>query len=81
LPETDLTLVTGATGFVGAAVARALARNGQKLRLMARRGSDRRNLGGIPADVVEADLAAPETLAAAVQGCRYVYHVAADYRL
>jgi len=81
LPETDLTLVTGATGFVGAAVARALARNGQKLRLMTRRGSDRRNLGGIPADVVEADLAAPETLAAAVQGCRYVYHVAADYRL
>ncbi len=75
------TLVTGATGFVGAAVARALAGHGHQLRLTVRPGSDRRNLLGLPAELVEADLAKPATLAAAVAGCRTVFHVAADYRL
>ncbi len=75
------TLVTGATGLVGAAVARNLARRGHRLRLLVRPNSDRRNLQGIAATLVEADLARPETLAPAVQGCRYVFHVAADYRL
>jgi dihydroflavonol-4-reductase len=74
-------MVTGATGFVGAAVARALHKAGHRLRLTARAGSDRRNLAGIPADVVELDLAAPEGFAQAVAGCRYLFHVAADYRL
>jgi dihydroflavonol-4-reductase len=81
LPEPDLTLVTGATGFVGAAVARALAKKGVQLRLMVRAGSDRRNLADLPAELVEADLAQPASLPAAVQGCRYLFHVAADYRL
>ncbi len=77
----DLTLVTGATGFVGAAVARALAAAGHRLRLTARAGSDRRNLAGIPAELVTLDLADPATFAPALQGCRYLFHVAADYRL
>jgi dihydroflavonol-4-reductase len=74
-------LVTGATGFVGAAVARALAARGHRLRLLVRPGSDRRNLQGLEAIFVEGDLARPESLGAAVAGCRYVFHVAADYRL
>jgi len=77
----DTTLVTGATGFVGSAVARALARHGHALRLLARAGSDRRNLAGLDAEVVEGDLLRPDTLAPAVAGCRYVVHVAADYRI
>jgi dihydroflavonol-4-reductase len=81
LSQSDLTLVTGATGFVGAAVARNLAAKGHRLRLMARAGSDRRNFAGIDAEVVEADLCAPESLTGAVAGCRYLFHVAADYRL
>jgi dihydroflavonol-4-reductase len=80
--EGDLTLVTGATGFVGSAVARALVRNGHKLRLLVRAGSDRRNLFGLDgAELVEGNLAKPSTLPKAVMGCRYVFHVAADYRL
>jgi dihydroflavonol-4-reductase len=81
LASSDPILVTGATGFVGAAVARALAAQGRDLRLMARAGSDRRNLAGIKAEIVTADLADPVSLRAAVQGCRYLFHVAADYRL
>jgi dihydroflavonol-4-reductase len=77
----DVTLVTGATGFVGAAVARALARRGHRLRLLVRTGSDRRNLQGIEAELVEGNLAKASSLPKAVQGCRYVFHVAADYRL
>lgn len=74
-------LVTGATGFVGAAVARALARRGSELRMSHRRGSDLTNLAGIPGERVEADLTDPASLACAVAGCRTVFHVAADYRL
>jgi dihydroflavonol-4-reductase len=74
-------LVTGATGFVGAAVARALAARGVQLRLTARRGSDLRNISGIPAEMVALDLGEPSGFAAAVQGCQFLYHVAADYRL
>ncbi len=74
------TLVTGATGFVGSAVARTLAARGHSLRLLARPASDRRNLAGLDAEVVVGDLTDPASLARAAAGCRYVVHVAADYR-
>ncbi|HEX3990855.1 MAG TPA: NAD-dependent epimerase/dehydratase family protein, partial [Acetobacteraceae bacterium] len=75
------TLITGATGFVGSAVARTMARRGHALRLLVRQSSDRRNLDGVDADVVTGDLTDPASLARAAAGCRYVIHVAADYRL
>ncbi len=77
----DVTLVTGATGFVGAAVARALHRAGHRLRLTSRPGSDLRNLKGLAAEIVPLDLADPATFAPALRGCRHLFHVAADYRL
>jgi dihydroflavonol-4-reductase len=75
------TLVTGATGFVGSAVARTLLARGHTLRLLVRPNSDRRNIAGLPATLVEGDLTNPASLAAAADGCRYLFHVAADYRL
>jgi dihydroflavonol-4-reductase len=75
------TLITGATGFVGSAVARVFAARGYALRLLVRAGSDRRNLTGLAGEVVEGDLADAASLTRAVAGCRFVIHVAADYRI
>ena len=74
-------LVTGATGFVGAAVARALLREGWEVRALARKGSDRRNLRALTVEVLEGDLADTGSLTRAVAGCEGLFHVAADYRL
>jgi dihydroflavonol-4-reductase len=73
-------LLTGATGFVGSAVARVLAARGHRLRLLVRPTSDRRNLSGVDGDVMLGDLTDTASLARAADGCRYVFHVAADYR-
>lgn len=75
------TLVTGATGFVGSAVARLLIDSGEDVRLMTRARSDKRNLIGLDAEIVEGDLLDKATLKRAVKGCGRLYHVAADYRL
>jgi dihydroflavonol-4-reductase len=74
-------LVTGATGFVGAAVARALSAAGWQVRVLARSGSNRANLRGLAAEVIEGDLANLTSLEAALAGCDALFHVAADYRL
>ncbi len=73
--------LTGATGFVGHHVARALAAKGADLRLLVRKTSNLSNLEGIDGDTQVGDLARPETYAPALKGCETVVHVAADYRL
>ncbi|MEM7173036.1 MAG: hopanoid-associated sugar epimerase [Pseudomonadota bacterium] len=74
-------LVTGATGFVGAAVVRSLLKRGEKVRVLARPNSDRRNLAGLNVEVAEGDLLDPNSLASAVSGVEGLFHVAADYRI
>ena len=74
-------LVTGATGFVGGAVARALVRAGVDVRVLARRDSDLRNLEGLAVERVAGDLRDPASLTPALSGCRQLYHVAAHYAL
>jgi dihydroflavonol-4-reductase len=73
--------LTGATGFVGHHVARALADQGADLRLLVRKSSSLKNLEGIPGETVIGDLLEPQTLKSALGGCDAVLHVAADYRL
>jgi dihydroflavonol-4-reductase len=79
--STGKTLVTGATGFVGAAVARALIVRGERVVLLARKDSPRGNVEGLDAEVVIGDLRDAASLAAAMRGVERLYHVAADYRL
>ena len=73
--------VTGATGFVGSHVARALANEGAKLRLLVRKTSNLKSLEGLDAETYTGDLMHPEGLRAGIAGCDAVVHVAADYRL
>ncbi len=73
--------VTGATGFVGSHVARALADRGAALRLLVRRSSPTKNVESLNADRVVGDLREPDSLRSAIAGCDAVFHVAADYRL
>jgi dihydroflavonol-4-reductase len=74
-------LVTGATGFVGASVARALIAKGARVRALVRAGADRRNLEGIDVEVVPGDLRDRASLRAALAGCDALFHVAASYTL
>jgi dihydroflavonol-4-reductase len=73
--------LTGATGFVGAHVARHLADRGAELRALVRATSNLANLEGIAAETVVGDLLQPETLRSSIRGCDALMHVAADYRL
>jgi len=73
--------VTGATGFLGSHVARALESAGSDLRLLVRANSDTRNVEGLRADRVVGDLCDPQSIERAMAGCDAVFHVAADYRL
>ena len=74
-------LVTGATGFVGSAVARRLLAAGVETRVLVRPESSHRNIKGLAVEVVTGDLHDDASLRRAVRGCDALFHVAADYRL
>jgi len=74
-------LVTGASGFVGSAVAIKLHRSGHRVRALIRRDSRRAQLAGLDVDFVEGDIRDAQAVRRALAGVRYVFHVAADYRL
>ena len=79
--SSETTFLTGATGFVGAAVGRLLISKGHRLRVLSRPKNDRRNLEGLAVEIIEGDLTKPETYRDALKGCRNLLHVAADYRI
>ena len=73
--------LTGATGFVGYHVARALAADGAELRMLIRKTSNVSSLEGVAGETHVGDLSDPVSLRPALAGCDAVVHVAADYRL
>jgi dihydroflavonol-4-reductase len=77
----DRVLVTGASGFVGSAVARALVARGAHVVALVRTGGVRTNLEGLDAELAQGDMTDPASVDAACAGARYLFHVAADYRL
>jgi hopanoid-associated sugar epimerase len=77
----DTVLVTGASGFVGSAVARKLLDRGFAVRALVRPTSPRFHLAGLDIAFAEGDLLDADTVRPAMAGVRHVFHVAADYRL
>jgi dihydroflavonol-4-reductase len=77
----DSVLVTGASGFVGSAVVKHLVETGWHVRALLRPSSPRTQLAGLGVEYAEGDINAAESIERAVTGVRYVFHVAADYRL
>ena len=77
----DTVLVTGASGFVGSAVVQKLVARGFAVRALARATSPRGNLDALDCTVVEGDMRDPRSMRDAMRGIRYLFHVAADYRL
>lgn len=73
--------VTGATGFIGAAIVRELLKEGIQVRVLVRPGADTRNLQGLDLEFRQGELCDPASLKAGITGCTQVFHVAADYRL
>ncbi|CDY75077.1 Dihydroflavonol-4-reductase [Caballeronia glathei] len=74
-------LVTGASGFVGSAVARIALERGFDVRLLMRATSSRRNIEALDAEVVIGDMRDEASMRAALKGVRFLFHVAADYRI
>ena len=75
------TLVTGATGFLGSALARELLKDGRTLKLLIRKNSDTRNIDDLDCEVAYGDLRDPDSLKSALKGCSTLYHTAAYYSL
>ena len=75
------TLVTGATGFLGSAIARELLKDGRNIKLLARDNADLQNIKGLDAEIAIGDLRDRESLKSAFKGCSKLYHAAAFYSL
>ncbi len=75
------TLVTGANGFVGCHVVRALLARGDRVRALVRDGADLAALSGLDAEICRGDVRDRAAVMRAAIGCDEIYHVAADYRL
>ena len=76
-----MTFLTGASGFLGGHIARLLVEQGRSVRVLVRGSSNREGIADLPVEAVSGDLRDPASLGSALDGCRELFHVAADYRL
>jgi dihydroflavonol-4-reductase len=80
ITEGDRVVVTGASGFIGAAVVRALLARRAHVVALVEPGGDIQNLQGLKVDVIEVDVRDGETLIKVCDGARFIFHLAAMYR-
>jgi dihydroflavonol-4-reductase len=73
------TLITGATGFIGSAVAREISEKGTQIRCLVRKTSNLKNLDGLYVGLADGDIRDIDSLRRALKGCDSVYHLAAVY--
>lgn len=73
-------LVTGASGFVGSHIARRLASEGRRVRVLLRKTSSHRAIENLPVDIHYGDVLDPESLTRAMEGCATVFHCVVDPR-
>jgi dihydroflavonol-4-reductase len=76
----DRVVITGASGFIGSAVARAVRARGAQVVALVEPGAATRNLEGIGAEHVTADIRDAAAVRLACAGARFVFHLAAIYR-
>jgi dihydroflavonol-4-reductase len=74
-------LVTGAAGFIGSHVVRALVEAGHAVRALHLPGEELRNLAGLDVERVAGDVTDADDMRRAVAGCDWVFHLAAIYAL